>query len=165
MSRNLLILLSICCVIALGTFWMSRDATNEKEITAIGDFSYTDMNKKSGSLYQHKNKPVVLHFWATWCVPCLAEIPVLVEKAAATPSADFFLISVDQNTQALEKFLSPLQKKMTKNVTLIQDANMAITAKHFNVSQFPESLILNTDKTVRQRVIGAANWPKLTIAP
>ena len=40
---------------------------------------FKDMNGKTVRLKEFRGKPVVLNFWATWCVPCRAEMPLLVE--------------------------------------------------------------------------------------
>lgn len=61
--------------------------------TPAPDFNYTTLDGKSGSLSALKGKPVVVNFWATWCVPCKAEFPDF-QKAYTAHPGQFELISL-----------------------------------------------------------------------
>jgi len=58
------------------------------------EFVFRDMQGKEQRLSDYKGKWVLLNFWATWCPPCLEEIPDLVEMHNARKANDFAVIGV-----------------------------------------------------------------------
>jgi len=58
------------------------------------EFQFTDLKGKEQHLSDYKGKWVLVNFWATWCPPCLEEIPDLVEMYNARKEADFVVIGV-----------------------------------------------------------------------
>jgi cytochrome c biogenesis protein CcmG, thiol:disulfide interchange protein DsbE len=159
---NAIILISLCCVIAVLTFLFSNHRPPYSEKKPIADFSYTDIHDKKGSLYQAKNQTIVLHFWATWCLPCIDELPLLLKKASASPDTFFILISADLKAENITQFLKSYTKDIQKNVVVIHDPHLQITTGHFGISQFPETLILNQDKSVKEHLSGIVPWDTIT---
>ena len=62
------------------------------------DFKFVDFNGKSRSLSEFRGKFVLLDFWATWCRPCLADIPKLKELYEKYGSSGFEIIGMDSET-------------------------------------------------------------------
>ena len=76
-------------------------------------FTLKDMNGVDVKLASFKGKPIVMNFWATWCGPCRAEIPSLVElqKAYSAEGKDVVIlgISVDDPVEKLKPYASQMK--------------------------------------------------------
>ena len=78
-------------VLALGSGWLwwTRPPTTAAATTASGagvglpapDFSLPTLDGGDFTLSEQRGKPVVLNFWATWCIPCQREMPALQRAA------------------------------------------------------------------------------------
>jgi len=77
------------------------------------NFTLKDMNGVDVKLASFKGKPIVMNFWATWCGPCRAEIPSLVElqKAYSEEGKDVVIlgISVDDPVEKLKPYASQMK--------------------------------------------------------
>ena len=110
-------------------------------------------------------KIVILNFWATWCPPCLRELPELAafHLAHATEGVSVIGASIDEpSTKALEKFLS---KSPPPYPVLIADS---VARDAFGgVSQIPETWIISRAGRVIARYLGPINRDELerTVAP
>ncbi|WP_164123342.1 MULTISPECIES: TlpA family protein disulfide reductase [Sphingobacterium] len=84
----------------------------EKGSPAI-NFIYPDINGNAVSLSDFKGKVVVLDVWATWCGPCIAEVPALqkLEKDFERKDVVFMSVSVDAKRQKWETYVN--EKKLT----------------------------------------------------
>jgi peroxiredoxin len=71
------------------------------------DFTLKDVNGKVVRLAELKGKVVVLNFWATWCIPCRAEIPALVELQStyAKKGLQVIGVSVDDPAEKMKPFV------------------------------------------------------------
>jgi cytochrome c biogenesis protein CcmG/thiol:disulfide interchange protein DsbE len=126
---------------------------------AIGDSApdFTLPAIPSGSLdsREYHQQVVVLNFWATWCAPCVEEIPSLEKFAARMRPQEVVVlgVSVDDDREALEEFV----KKYRINYAIGVDPNRALAAR-FGTFQFPETYILDRHGRLAEKVIGAIDW-------
>jgi len=107
-------------VVAVTTPWDSHFDSNNPTPAAHGpvqvgkpapDFSLTDTDGRQVSLSQLRGKPVLISFWATWCVPCREELPVIREEYLAHRAEGFSVVAVnfgDESAGTIRKFWSSL---------------------------------------------------------
>lgn len=75
---------------------------------ALPDFSLGNLAGEPQSILSWPGKPLLINFWATWCAPCLREIPMLKELQAGRPDLQIVGIAVDKR-DAVVKFAADLQ--------------------------------------------------------
>lgn len=67
----------------------------EPDIEAFFKASLPDMEGEAQAMSQWRDRPLVINFWATWCPPCVKEMPDLNRLSKAHPDAQFLGIAVD----------------------------------------------------------------------
>lgn len=171
MLKNGIILVLLCLLTVGLTAWLSHHRGTPAAV--VTDFSYTDVTGRPGRLSAITEETVLVHFWATWCAPCLEELPQLLSVARDRTDTRFLILSVDRDQSAMMRFLKEIDYPQASHITYIHDPDMAITEKHFNVTMFPESLILGpnngqkngpkngTDRPLRRRIVGPADWTRV----
>ena len=80
------------------------------------EFEFVTLDKKQIRVSELKGKVVVLNFWATWCGPCIAEMPyfqTVVDSYKDNPDVAFFAVSVDDNRAPVRPFIEKNEYTMT----------------------------------------------------
>ncbi|GAB4440139.1 MAG: TlpA disulfide reductase family protein [Chloroflexi bacterium OHK40] len=118
---------------------------------AAPDFSYTLPDGTVQKLSDLRGKQVVVNFWATWCLPCIEEMPEL-QRVYDSSSGAVVVLGVNRNElpEAIARFVP------TVGVTfpLIADATGAI-GDRYSVTSLPTTFFINSDGTIGARQIGA----------
>ena len=75
---------------------------------AAGDFVFMDMKGQAQRLSDYRGKWVLVNFWATWCPPCLREVPDLIALHEAHKDKDLVVIGValDSTKEAVQRFVA-----------------------------------------------------------
>ena len=105
---------------------------------------------ESISLEELRGKPVVLNFWATWCVPCYAEHEVLTETARARGSDVQFLGVVYDDEE--EKILQFLDRYGSAYPTLMDEGGK--TAIAYGVYGVPETFFIDSEGVIAEKFEG-----------
>ena len=89
------------------------------------DFTTKDINKKLVTLSDLKGKKyVLLHFWATWCTPCIKEIPAIKEINDQYKSKDLQIISIALPSSKYADYLGAINKLQMKWINVYDDDNL-----------------------------------------
>lgn len=101
---------------------------------------------------QSKNKPVLINFWATWCAPCIAEMPDLVDLYQNfKDEVDFYFVS-QENPEVLQKFLT------SKNYDLPVFIQQTQLPKPLENNSIPSTFLINPQGEIMAKAKGAAKW-------
>ena len=122
--------------------------------TSAPDFIVQDTDHKV-ELRDFRGKIVVLNFWATWCPPCVEEMPSLVqlEQRFSNKGVMVIGISVDVDGDAYHKFL----KDYKVDFLTVRDPDQK--ASHlYGTFKYPETYIIDSKGIVRRKFIGAVDW-------
>ena len=118
------------------------------------DILFEDFDGKIINLKQKNSKIYVLNFWATWCLPCKAEMPYL-DKLQLNKSIEVFPINVEvKNQRKTEIFFKSLE---IKNLSIFFDSENKLV-NLFRLRGLPTTIILNSDKNEIARILGAVNF-------
>jgi cytochrome c biogenesis protein CcmG, thiol:disulfide interchange protein DsbE len=146
-------------VLLLGVFVYVIFDSFHQRLVEVGDsapdFSITTDSGRTVTAGSFGGKLLVLNFWASWCQPCLQEVPSLeVFNRQFAPEGVVVLgVSVDKNENLYHRFLQ--QFPVTFQVA--RDPSWDIAA-NYGTFQLPETYIIDSSGKVVQKVIAAQNW-------
>lgn len=116
---------------------------------------------ESFQLSQVKQGKVLLHFWATWCGPCLEELPLLEKFALANKNRGIRVVAVaSQDTRkTLLDFFNRFPKlaSLASSLTLMIDESGRI-ATLYGSQKFPETFLINSNMKIENKFVGTQNW-------
>lgn len=125
----------------------------------IPDFAAKDLKGVDLKLSQYQNKIVILNFWASWCGPCVEEMPSLIKLVKALPKDIVLLaISGDSNKEDIDAFLKSFPELATlPNIHIIWDSNKAL-AQQYQVYRLPESFVVDKSQKLVKKISGTIDW-------
>jgi peroxiredoxin len=121
---------------------------------AAPDFTVQDADH-TVTLSQLKGQIVVLNFWATWCPPCIEEMPSLVQmqQRMKAKGVTVLAVSVDADGSAYRQFL----KDHNVNLLSVRDPDQKSNGLN-GTTKFPETYIIDRSGVIRRKFIGAVDW-------
>jgi thiol-disulfide isomerase/thioredoxin len=109
------------------------------------------------SLADFRGKPVLLNLWATWCVPCITEMPQLDTLAGQQEGLQVITVSQDGDEDGMKKAEDFFARKKFKNLKLYLDPDMALMDV-FSAQSLPTTVLFDKDGKEVWRVIGPEEW-------
>src|SRR5579884_1495133 len=120
------------------------------------DFSLKDEHNRVVRLSDFRGRFVLLHFWASWCPPCVEEAAELEALKTAMQDKPFELleISIDTEWDDIHKF------DETYHVTIpsLLDPGRQIAGGLYKITGQPETFLIREDGTVLRHIVGPARW-------
>ena len=123
------------------------------------DFRISTLDGSPVELAEFKGKVLILDFWATWCGPCVSELPKLSSVAKQFPTEQVTLLTIDQEEpkDSIEAFLSARQLKVRVGLDSGKLANK------FGVDSLPTTVIVDPKGNVAFVRVGAADDTELKL--
>jgi peroxiredoxin len=139
--------------------WVVGRAMREPRVVQVGDtapnFAVTTDNGRRLAGDDFGGRLLVLHFWATWCAPCVEEIPTLNRfyQQFANSGVVVLGISVDENEKDYQAFLS----RFEVTFPTARDPEARISAR-YGTFKYPETYIINRDRRVVMKIVSNRDW-------
>jgi peroxiredoxin len=152
------ILFGMIAVMAIALVWKVSGSL-EPNVTKVGDrapkFTIQTDRGQTITPTQFGGKLLVLNFWASWCTPCVQEIPSLeaFHQELAKDGVVVVGISMDANPKLYQQFLD----QFDVTFQTARDSSWDISAS-YGTFQIPETYIINQEGRVVQKIISAQDW-------
>jgi len=120
------------------------------------EFTLTDMDGERHHLSDYRGNVVLIHFWATWCLPCRAEMPAIhrMSRTFDGRGLKVLCVNVDRGErQAVEGFMQDIGLHFH---TLLDPQGEV--RKRYEVFALPTSYIIGRDGRILGRAVGERNW-------
>jgi thiol-disulfide isomerase/thioredoxin len=117
-------------------------------------FELPDLTGRKVRLADYKDHIVLINYWATWCQPCLDEMPSLEKLYQQFRSRRLVVLAINVN-ETREDLSSYIQQAGLTFPILLEGQE---TAARYGTEKLPESYLLNERGVVIQKVIGARDW-------
>ena len=120
------------------------------------DFILPDLDGKMVRLADFKGKVVLLNVWATWCLPCVEEMPSMEKLHQQLKDENFILLAVSVDETGARAVM-PFMKKHKLSFTALIDVK-GVVKSLYQTAGVPESFIIDRQGRILEKVIGARNW-------
>ena len=161
--RNLALIVIIVLVgaaVYLVSTSSSRPPSEMVKSVVVGDvapdFQLEDTKGNKITLSDLRGKIVMVNFWATWCPPCIEEMPSMERLHEAMSSDDFVMLAI--NTEANGPSVGAAFLEKTPYTFPILYDDKGVVQKRYGVFKFPESFIVGKDGKVVEKIIGPLDW-------
>lgn len=140
--------------------WLLPQTVQAAEITTLSedpglDFSLADFKDKTHTLANYRGKVLLVNFWASWCPPCIYEMPELtrLKQQLADKPFEILAINVGEKKYKVRKFT----KLVNFELPVLLDTHND-TFKDWGVKTLPTSFLIDANGQIRYRVRGNPGW-------
>ena len=134
-----------------------RDAHPAQTGRSAPDFNLSD-GSTNVHLASYRGQVVLVNFLATWCVPCVEEMPSLLQLHHDRPDLVILAVSIDTDPVAYSRFLI----RHHIDLTTIRDPGQK-AAQLYHTEGWPETYIIDRKGFIRRKVVGPQDWSSLEI--
>jgi peroxiredoxin len=118
-------------------------------------FTLKNLSGQEVSLTDFRGKVILLNFWATWCPPCIAEIPRFnkLRKAYAKKNFEIVAVSTDRSLSTARKFI----RKHPVSFIVLHDSSIKVSRK-YNVFSIPTTFLIDKKGKIIEKFLGGHDW-------
>ncbi|MBT7437783.1 MAG: TlpA family protein disulfide reductase [Cellvibrionales bacterium] len=116
-----------------------------------------DDGLKSVGIEKFAGKYVLMNFWATWCAPCVTEMPSLDKLAVRLHTKGLIVVAVSQDLNELSKVKSFLKPMMLEEIVIWYDEKNK-GFRELGLRGLPTTILINPDGLMVAKLEGSAEW-------
>lgn len=131
--------------------------SREKAGSPLPDTGFTDEKGKETSLAAFAGKPLLVNLWATWCAPCVAEMPQLDRIAATHAQNGLRVLTISQDAMGADKVMAYWNDKDFRHIQPWLDPENGL-GFHYGTGVLPTSVLYGADGKEIARITGALDW-------
>jgi peroxiredoxin len=120
------------------------------------DFTLPGLDGQMVSLADFRGKVVLLNIWATWCPPCVEEMPSMEKLYQTLKAEGFEILAVSMDESGAQAVL-PFMKKHKLSFPALTDTK-GVLKSLYQTTGVPESFIIDKDGIIVEKVIGPRDW-------
>lgn len=105
---------------------------------------FVDLEGRKRSLSEFRGKNLLINLWATWCAPCVSELPSMQRAYDKLRDLDIEIIAVSSEKRENYTKVKDLVKKLNLQFTVFMDSDLKL-AESLQVTGFPESFLISKD--------------------
>jgi cytochrome c biogenesis protein CcmG/thiol:disulfide interchange protein DsbE len=110
-------------------------------------FVTSDLNGTAVALQEYQGRAIILNFWATWCVPCRQEMPILQEAQAAHGDKGLVILALSQDDHRSQEVVRTYVHNAGLTLRTLLDADGKV-ASLYHVFLLPSTVFINAAGTV-----------------
>ncbi len=110
-----------------------------------------------GSLADYRGQVVLLNIWATYCVPCITEMPAIEKLHRAYGPKGLKVVGVSIDAPGLEPKIRDFLREHALTFDILYDTSRTIT-EIYQTTGVPETFVIGRDGVIRKKFIGPMNW-------
>jgi peroxiredoxin len=150
LSRRLLTL-TLCLPLAFVAA-CDRGARPAQMDKPAPDFTVSD-GTSTIHLASYRGQVVLLNFWASWCAPCVEELPSLLQLHHDRPDLAILAVSIDEDADDYKHFIT----RRHVDLITVRDPNQT-AAKLYHTEGWPETYIIDRNGRIRRKIVGDPDW-------
>lgn len=168
-KQKLFLILGIVSLVIGGSLWITQfrekgsDQSSSRTRQKLAEFRLLSMEGAWVSANSLKGSVALLHFWATWCAPCLGELPEFLELATneslftskSKRRVQLVPISLDKSWKEAKKIFPETYHR--ERILPLLDSNAEVAEK-LGSYQYPETYLVDSQGVIRAKWVGPQDW-------
>ncbi|MBP1989517.1 thiol-disulfide oxidoreductase ResA [Paenibacillus eucommiae] len=160
-SKGMQTFLLILVLYAIG-YAILQTKSEVRKVIQVGqtapNFALTSLNGQEIQLTDYRGKGVILNFWATWCNPCVNELPLMNEAYKLIDGVEIVAVNVGEKNETVQKFANRYDLKFPILLDLEENVKKA-----YKVTSLPLSLLIDENGIIKEMLVGELNdFEKIT---
>ena len=156
-KRQVLFFVFVAIVLASYGVVRTLQGANHAPLPRLPVVYFYDKSDKKITLEDFRGRVVLVNLWATWCTPCVAELPSLDRLQKALPPDKFIVVAISMDTSSMKAIGNFLKKRGIKNLDVYWDKDRQLPLK-WKYAGLPTSFLLDQNGDTVAQYDGPLVW-------